>query len=174
MRPDDITLEWLEARCKHDGECLVWDCMCHRGQPRARFSLPNGKRSTVNVRSLVWRVIGKRRLRKGEVVAMDVCNNQQCLNLAHMRKVTRTEILRRNNSDAGVRARKLAAITNRIRAQRAKLTIEQIRYIRASDRTLTDLSQELGVSFQWLSRIRRGEAWPDLGVSAFAGLGART
>lgn len=169
MIPSDITMEWVKDRCVEDCDCLVWTCWSDHGdQPRHRFR-SDEMDSTRHLRPIVYQYIGQKKQAKGTVVVM-TCGNTLCLNPAHMKQITRAEHLRRNNQSVAAKARKSANVTKAIRAQRAKLTMDQARYVRASDKTLSALAGELGVSFQLLSKVRRGEAWPELQASPFAGL----
>jgi hypothetical protein len=149
----------------------MWDRLCDdRGAPRYRFR--DGELdSTMNLRPQVWRLAGKRQLAPDEVVTM-ICH-PSCLNPAHMRAITRAELLARTNKDRAVKAKKTAAVAETIRTRQAKITMDDARYIRSSDKTLIALAEELGVSFQLVSKIRRGEAWPEVAGNVFAGLGAR-
>lgn len=169
MKPEQVTAEWLEGRCHEEGDCLVWGGNCGHGQqPRYRFR-DEDLDSSLHLRPIAWRVYGGRELRKIECLTM-ACQNPRCLNKGHMRVTTKRQVLQRNSQIPTANLVRHAAITRTIRAQRAKLTMEQARMVRESDRTLTDLAQELGVSFQLLSKVRRGEAWPEIQANPFQGL----
>jgi len=168
-----VSADWVRARCSDDGDCLVWNLKRGRsGQPVYHFVV-DGTSTTKNVRPLAWKAAGKRELKPGEVLTMGVCKNPACLNAAHMHPTTRAEVLRRVSQAPSTKRTRYAAVTKANRAKLAKLTIEDARYVRASDKTLAELAQELGVSIQLLSMVRRGERWPDPDASHFVGLGAR-
>lgn len=168
MRPEQVTREWIEARCDEEGDCLVWRGNCDCGRPRYRFR-DEGLDSSLHLRPVAWKVVKKRALNARECLTM-ACGNSRCLNPSHMRVTTKQKVLERTNQRPITVRIRHAAITRTIRAQRAKLTMEQARMVRESDRTLTDLAQELGVSFQLLSKVRRGEAWPEIEANPFTGL----
>jgi hypothetical protein len=107
--------------------------------------------------------MGRRKLDDGEVLTMS-CGHEKCLNEKHMKAITKAVHLKRN-AQASEAIRKMK-VTAHLRSTRAKLTMDMARYVRASDKTLIELAGELGVSFQRLSMVRRGEAWAEsaLGV----------
>lgn len=167
MKQDEITFAWLHARCHEDGDCLIWDRSTDgKSLPRARINNAN-----VYMRPFVWRMVGKSRPGKGRVLIM-TCGNSRCLNCEHMACVHRSEVLKQTVSRPDVAARKNLRVQAASRA-RGVLDAEKVRYIRASTgKTLTKLAQELGVSFQLVSRVRRGERWRERTTNPFAGLGA--
>jgi transcriptional regulator with XRE-family HTH domain len=156
MKRADVTAQWINEHCHEDGDCLIWDHKKHRGQPVHTFE----RGQSGNVRQLAWKAAGKRELRENERVTMK-CERKDCLEPSHMKAITRAEILKRTCAAVSVKLRKYAAVTESIRKTRAKITLEDARYARGSDKTLAELSDELGISIQRLSKIRRGEAWPD-------------
>lgn len=173
MVPAEYDSEWFAARCTEDGDCLLWKLKTSRsGAPVMYYRDENGARCNCHARSVAWRAAGKRKLKPGEVLTMD-CDNPACLNPGHMVVVTRADILRRVSNEAATKKLRYATITRVIRAKQGKLTMEDARYVRASDKTLAALAQELGVSAQLLSLIRRGVRWPELTGQVFSGLGAR-
>lgn len=68
-----------------------------------------------------------------------LCGNRLCINLVHLEPVTRAENCRRG--------------------RQTKLTIEQVRFVKASDRSNGSLGREFGVSTTTISCIRRGVSW---------------
>lgn len=79
------------------------------------------------------------------------CDRPVCVNPAHLRLGTKTE----NMADMVSRGRHAPGE----RHPNAKLTEADVVMIRTSDRTLAELAEMTGVSFQTVSRIRRGERW---------------
>jgi transcriptional regulator with XRE-family HTH domain len=156
MKRADVTWPWIAERCHEDGDCLIWDHKKHRGQPVHTFQ----RGESGSIRKLAWKAAGKRELRENERVTM-MCGHKDCLEPSHMRAISQAEVLKRNCDSRSVKLRKYAAVTESIRKARAKITLEDARYARKSDKTLAELSDELGISIQRLSKIRRGEAWPD-------------
>jgi hypothetical protein len=155
MKPSEVTTAWIAQRCHEDGDCLIWDHKKLRGQPVHTFERKSGY-----IRQLAWKAAGKRPLRENERLTM-TCGHKDCLEPSHMKAITQAEVLRHTCGSASVKLRKYAAVTESVRKRKAKITLEDARYVRASDKTLTELSGELGISIQRLSKIRRGEAWPD-------------
>lgn len=71
-----------------------------------------------------------------------LCRVRECVNPDHLEVVTQTENVRRGNS--------------------AKLTIEEVRAIRASDEKHQVLAERYGVCQSHISRIRSGKSWADV------------
>ena len=79
------------------------------------------------------------------------CDRPVCVSPAHLRLGTRTD----NMADMVDRDRHAPGE----RHPNAKLTADDVRIIRTSTKTLTELAERMGVSFQTVSKIRRGERW---------------
>lgn len=84
------------------------------------------------------------------------CNNPACINPAHLRAGTpKDNAIDRVNSNRGG---DLKGSKN----GRAKLTDEQVREIRGSNKTGAELARLFGISKVMACRIKRGEAWSHL------------
>lgn len=161
---------WLLIRTEEEGDCLRWkqgksEC----GQPKYSFKI-GGKQYSRQLRQIVWAMEGKPPLTGNQVMTV-TCGNRDCLNHEHMKVTTRAAVIAKTARRPDVRRRVMVAATT-YRRKTAKITIDQARYIRDSDRTLSTVAQELGISIAWASKVRRGEAWRELLASPFAGLGA--
>lgn len=162
---DQPTIEWVKARCREDCDCWLWKLsLSPQGLPR--FSTRNSKRSN-QVRRVVWAAA------KGQIPAKRVvtvtCPNKTCLNPEHLALTTKAAVIRRTSAQANVKAKKVAAGLKSRTGPVAKLDMDKARYIRTTDKTLTAVAGELGVSIALASKVRRGEAWKETG-NPFAGL----
>lgn len=84
-------------------------------------------------------------------VVMHNCDNPACINVDHLRLGTRLE----NNRDSKAKGRNIRGE----RSHMAKLTAEDVKFIRSSSETSRALAQRLGVSPANISLIRRGINW---------------
>lgn len=161
----NITEQWIRARCKEDGDCLLWRLgVKDSGRPTYRAKLVDGRRPSIQIARKWWELT-RGPIPKGRCVTV-TCGNPRCLE--HLELVTRSEVNSRLWQNAATRAKKTRALTESGK-RRAKLDMEKARYIRESNATLKEVAQELGISFQLASRVRRGIAWKEQ-ASPFAGL----
>lgn len=163
-----ISPEWLALRCIEEGDCLLWTQSTNdSGQPRYTFRIGD-KSMTKQLRQVVWYMAGKPQLREGQVLTV-TCGCQACLNSDHMKPTTMRAVIAKTSRRPDVVRRVTVASAVAHRA-RAKITMEQADYIRNSDKTLREMSEEFGISIAWASKVRRGEGWRNLRASPFAGL----
>lgn len=98
------------------------------------------------------------------------CENHICLNPAHLKQVKQRDHLSHvaalGAMGGPVRSAKIAAAK---RAQTGKITIDDARYIRASDEPVKQLAERYSLSKDRIYRIRRGLAWREYS-NPFAGL----
>lgn len=88
-RVDDAT-----KKCVRIGDCLVW-----KGQTEAN----NGpKIGNDTGRRLFWEVVKDEKLKPEEVLIV-TCGHEACLNVAHMRKMTRSDVNRMRDSSPYLR-----------------------------------------------------------------------
>lgn len=90
----------------------------------------------------------------GMVVRHYVCDNPPCVNIEHLRIGTQAD----NIADAVAKGRHHHGEAHRS----AKLTEEQVRYIRSSSERGVDLAVMFGVSPSQISTVRAGRSWRHL------------
>lgn len=161
------TIETLHARCIEVGDCWEWQgaCMPNR-HPCVRH---DGK--THLVRRLVAALAGISMPENAKAVTS--CENLRCVNPDHIIMRTHRQVMRRQGelgklSDI-MRIAKIAATK---RAKYSKLTMEQVRAIRASSETGVAMAALYGISQGKVSAIRLHRCWRDLAGNPFRGLGA--
>lgn len=84
-------------------------------------------------------------------VVMHSCDNPGCCNPTHLVVGTHAT----NVADRVAKGRSAKGASN----GRAKLTEEQVRAIRADDRTLTEVAKDYGVCIATISHIRQRRIW---------------
>lgn len=165
-----LDIRWLLIRCEEEGDCLRWkQAKSGCGQPKYCFKI-EGQQYGRQVRQIAWAMAGNPPLTGNQVMTV-TCGNKDCLNHEHLKVTTRAAVIAKTARTPDVRRRVMVAAST-YRRKTAKITMEQARYIRGSDKTLTQVASELGISVAWASKVRRGEVWRELVASPFAGLGA--
>jgi hypothetical protein len=160
------SMEWIHARCREDGDCMLWDgSQDDGGRPRVAIR-DGGKPRTFMPRRIVWEA-AKGPIKRGLRVTV-TCGNPLCLNPEHLELITRGEVIRRTaqKPDTAVR-RHLAGLKRRELSDR---NMELIRYIRHSPKTGAELSRETGIPPTTISAIRLHKRWRELTNNPFAGL----
>lgn len=159
---------WLEARTREgDGDCLIWArTITSSGFPSAAIG---GK--SFSVRTKVFDV--NRPGQRGKRIISMRCGDQRCLNLGHMELKTLSEIRSRDVIDRLAKNPHQAAKL-RANAPLTKLNEQLVGEIRMrlSEPGITQrqVAREYGLSYCHVSRIWRGEVWPQAanGSSVFA------
>jgi hypothetical protein len=164
-----ITEEWLAERCHDDGGCQVWDRRVDRhGAPVATTPMVDGQRNLFRVRRSVWE------LRKGPIpdglYVVNFCGNSRCVRCLQV--ATFSDVNSQTWARPDTRARRIKAMKQGARASRGKLDMDKARYIRGTNKTLEQVAEELGISIQLASTVRRGLTWQEE-CNPFAGLGGR-
>lgn len=159
------TIETLLARCEEVGDCLEWQGgYAGNGHPVVRHNKQN-----VLARRLAYTLAGHV-IKPGHILAMK-CNNPRCIDPAHVMQRTEKQHMahmgRQGRQSDHLRSAKIAA-TKRASGQ-AKLTEQQVREIRASQKTNRQLAAEYGINPSRINGIRLGRMWKDFS-NPFAGL----
>lgn len=149
QRTDEQIRQFIRDNVIITGDCWIWQRnvnkryarpqMCFRGKQvathRASFTVFNGE------------------IPEGLVVRHHptLCNNSMCVNPAHLLLGTQAD----NVNDIRIAGNVREATDN----HNSKLTEEQVRMIRASDKTNVALSRELGVGATTISYIRHNKRY---------------
>tara|TARA_R100000365_G_C2748380_1_gene79765 strand:+ start:1651 stop:2196 length:546 start_codon:yes stop_codon:yes gene_type:complete len=179
MRPIAVaSLDDIKARCHEVGECWEWagavggNCIPCACIPTAYPKQPSTRARRVTVTALSWEAYtGKSATGKS---VWRTCCNQLCVNPAHLRAGTRTQMCAYLVGMGAYRRTpaSIAAITKGKRKE-AKLTMAQAREIRESTLPAIVLSATYGVHHSMVTRIRRGEAWREtVAASSIFAMGA--
>lgn len=159
---EDITLADLQARVIEDGECMLWAGHANGGKhPQWRIG---GK--LYPARRVVYELTHGPILKKVQIGTR--CGCDLCVHPDHLVARTRSTV-QRGKPLALARKMKIASTK---RAQSGRLTIDDVRAIRASTATGMELDAQYGLSSGYASRIRAGLVWVDR-ATPWAGLGAR-
>jgi hypothetical protein len=87
----------------------------------------------------------------GELVCRHRCDNPSCVNPSHLEPGTQAQ----NIGDAVSRGR----VASGERAGASKLSVEQVRAIRSSKATLSEIAAEFGIAQSTASQIRNRQRW---------------
>jgi hypothetical protein len=157
---------WAKVDRRGDDDCWIW-----RGARTAHGYGQIGAGGTYRgrpIRALATHVAlaidGRPRPSEAHV-AMHRCDNPHCVNPRHLQWGTHRE----NMEDMRAKGRSAAQVRAAAQMDEAalwlgrsgvtKLTPDQVRYIRTSDKTLMELADELGVTNQCVSLVRQGKTW---------------
>lgn len=118
-------------------------------------------------RRVVWK------MSRGQAVPADhsvrmTCGEPNCLNPAHMRKITKRQVFKENRNKCNDFLRAERQKATAIRNGNVKLSAEIAHAIRSSQEGSGILAARFGVSRGWVNAIKRGVAWK--GGSLAAGL----
>lgn len=157
------------------GDCLIWNgYVCKTtGYPQTHVTEYNTtgtiiKKRAYTVRRYVYLLCGGALEHRQPVES--TCDDKRCINFAHL-YASNSQLIAKKAADQG----KMSSMSRRIaiamarRAKGTKLTMEQAREIRASDKTSIVLAGEYGVSKKLIQDIRHNRVYAEF-ASPFAGL----
>lgn len=173
-----MTLNDIKARCDEVGECWIWNGAHVQGGRYPRIWAPDytkgGKKTSQHGRRAVWHVKTGQPIPEGWRV-FNTCDCLGCLNPDHMKAGPVTswgEHMAKSGRLKDSIPRRAAARKNG--QKRSVFTQETLQAVLTSDLSGTDLSREMGVSRQAISKARNGKMTCFVPIgSPFAGLGAR-
>jgi hypothetical protein len=162
---EDFTVAYLLAHTVEEGECLIWTGSAQHGKyPQIRIG-DSVTGTAVAVRRVIYELVHGELMPAKQVgirCKTLLCVHPDCLiqrtkSQAHKGQKLRPDHIMR--IIAGKRAK-------------AKLDIQTIREIRASDEPCMVLDERFGLSEGYASRIRTNRVWVDH-ANPFIGLGSR-
>ena len=169
--------EWMLEKIKRttdeEGDCLVWrnnENIPPRGSI-PKFLSTSGKRKIIQLRQFVMEeVLKKPSPGKNKYRTITTCGNVKCLNPAHLKWASASEVAKETVKRTGYTSNPLRnlKISNSKRSIR-KLTDEQAQYARLSPLSAKEVSAELGVSDNVIRNIRIQRTYKEY-VSPWAGL----
>jgi hypothetical protein len=115
-----------------------------------------GKPKTMFAHRLVWELTYGPLLR--EEVVMHMCDNPGCINVEHLRLGSQGD----NLADMRSKGRANPQCLPPDQRSNAKLSWDQVRYIRAATKSAKKLAKELGVSDVLVGKVRNCTSWKDL------------
>ena len=151
---------WEKVDRRSENECWLWTATRTKfGYGSFRVgSQSDGTRRKEMAHRMAFMLATGQDIPPGKVV-MHSCDNPQCVNPAHLSVGTYSE----NGKAAYDRQRRFSTVKPRAQHPRAKLTEEQVTYIKTvgKSRTLRDLAKEFGVSDSTIDAVRRNVNWKD-------------
>lgn len=125
-----------------------WICTSHKadkdGYPRIHLEYKHRRMSHI-----VYKYFTGEEVVKPNII-LHSCDNPKCINPKHLRVGT----LKENGEDKSIRRR-----IHGERNPKAKLTKEQVEYIRTKVESATELSKKYGVSRTQIYNIQKGKSW---------------
>ena len=165
------TLDEVKGRCRIEGDCWIWTGALSDGVPRIFVPGNDGKMRSTPGRRAVWMMNAGKAVPNGWRV-FGLCDEKLCLNPAHMI----CEHPRRRGAKVAA-AGTLKGQVKRILANRAngrsraKYSADLVTTVLSSDKSGAQIARELGVSHQWVSKVRRGQVLGSMPVGGlFSGL----
>lgn len=157
-------IEKIQCHVTIEGDCWEW-----RGCMQGSIPMMKHDGKVANVRRLV---LIDRGVPMTGFIATYTCGNPACVNPEHTGRSTRAQMNRRimadmNTATNTLRIKRIAEVRRRTDA---KLSLDDVSQIRASDEKHEDLAARYGVSKSLIGRIRRGQMWKTFSASPFAGL----
>lgn len=162
-----LTLESVRARCREDGDCLLWTgTLTSKGYPTAKHQ---GRR--VQVRRWLYDVTNDKPLRRDQYPCV-TCDQKLCLNREHLVAKSKGGYMKLA-AENGVYStpEKLRKLEQSMRASiNAKLDIHKARQIRrryAAGETSHALGREFNVHHSVITAIAANRAWREVATSVF-------
>jgi hypothetical protein len=170
IKDQPCDLEYIRLRCRQDDDCWLW--MGHKKHgtlPTVWFRRPDLsgaiKDFELHVRQLVvWLKKGKRPRGFLHEVYRPSCGHDDCVNPAHMKRHTKSEMASR---PATVLQRANIA---KARRKQSKIPDEVVQEIKEADGPGRDIAEKYGISQQYVSMIKRGLYRREYTANPFAGL----
>lgn len=161
MHPAPV-IERILARTIEVGDCMEWQGhFCQGKHPQVNM----GAGRVITVRRVLWEA-HHGAVPDGKQVGMS-CGNWRCVCPDHLVARTRSAATRGRSRDPQER---MNIATSRRAGSR--LTMDDVRTIRASDEPVRALATRYSLSWGYVWRIRRGDVWADM-ASPWQGLGGR-
>jgi hypothetical protein len=163
-------IERIKNHSVEVGDCWEWTGYCCNATPTIRYK-HDGQWVSMGVRRAI--LVDRGVVMTRRFVAANTCNNPACVNPDHVARITRVTHTRTvmgeynslSNPNGLARAAKIA----KVRRAGSKLTMEQVRAIRAHVGAAHKVAASYNISTKHFNEIRKGIAWRDH-VSPFSGL----
>ncbi|HYF37579.1 MAG TPA: hypothetical protein VD994_19915 [Prosthecobacter sp.] len=150
---------WLEERVTQVDACWEWRLSLKDGtQPQGKF---NG--NVINVRRVIVEACTGKPIPRGWIAAC-LCSHPGCVHPSHLFKQSRSQAFK-GAEFSPIHKVNLAKAARR----RAILTIDDVRAIRASEKTVRQTAADFGISESHAGGVIRGRFWRDY-ENPFAGL----
>lgn len=135
---------------------MLWTGPCNGSD----YPMVSVQRKNKTLRTIMMELMNKKK--KANQVVVATCGNKRCINPDHLRLHSRSSVLRASHEQYKdpIRSAKISAYA---RANKAKLTLEQAREIRVSDKTQRELAIEYGVNKATIGSIKSGRTWKETG-----------
>lgn len=168
-------MEYVRLRTREEDGCWLWAGAAKDGRwpvvAFRRLDTEGIKRDFIlYVRHVVFWIKSGRRPSFGGGRALSLtCNNERCVNPAHLKAMTFSEIQKRRNSTQPLIAR---IKTAHARRKDSKLSDDAVQEIRFSELPRKELAAMHGITYEYVRQLQKGEWRKQYTANPFAGLGA--
>lgn len=168
------TLAEVKSLCHIDGSHWIWRGAMSAGRPNLTapdYTTAEGRQKSQRGPRAVWHIKSKKPIPQGFRV-FHACEEPCCVNPDHIVCRDYKEWAREMSLKGIWKGNPKQIVANRTKnMRRSSVTPEILKVIESSpDKTGRQLAQELGLRFQTVSRIRRGEFYSLALANPFAGL----
>lgn len=161
MKPEEITIDWLQARVIERDGCLVWNLSCAGGTNNPQANIGG---TMVKVRRLIWELSRGKKI-PSKVEIRSECEHDKCVHPDHLVASKRGAALKGKEKTMLQRIK----IANSMR-KRSAYKEELIEQIRSEYTTHAEASRKTGISESHVRGIRNNLYRCDYS-NPFAGLG---
>lgn len=162
MKPEDITLDWLQARVIERDGCWLWTGAKSKDGYNPKCKM-DGK--TVFVRRMLYELIKGKPVPSGFDSGVS-CNCKLCVHPEHLTAKRRGKELKGKTRPAHI----VMKMSMSMRAK-SKIPEETIKEIMQCNESLRKAEKKYGISMSYIGALRRGE-WRRDFSNPFTGLGA--
>jgi hypothetical protein len=153
-----VNIDQLKSRCVECGDCWVWQGIVSSSNvPKINMRFGD-RRTVISTRRVMWEAAKKGPIPAQKLIAV-TCGNQKCLNPAHLKLTTKSEVAAKS-ATYSVRLKRAVCQAGE-KSHMAKLKVDQVAEIRASSEPGKVLAARYGVGVSVVNRIRNYRAWRD-------------
>lgn len=156
------SLSEVKGRCRiTDTGCWIWTGAATLERPNVTapdYTRHAGKQVSQTGRRAVYHLMHRKPIPEGyRLFSIPECKESRCVNPAHAECLPTAEKGRRRRESGEWRGSvKRITSVRRVSRTKTRLTPELVRLIQQSDKTIQQLSRELGINRTTVSKTRRG------------------
>lgn len=144
----------LKTKSIEEGDCWIW----MGGYSSTGYPVIRRFEQNITLRRVIITELKNKPLRDDQPVRM-TCQNKGCVNPDHAQPSTLSAIAALAGKQGKFSGLMRCAAIATFARTRGKLDMEKADYIRASDKSPTELAKQFGISLKSIQKIRSGDAW---------------